>query len=299
MPNSGVPAAPADQPTYSPCFYLEPHIGVGGIGPTPSLTIITSDKGSAPGFPAEVTSKIRNPGKMAPALSVGVNVGTWFDYGFLPPLAKYFGFCVNYSYQPLQFSAASGDFHQTAYHPAGFGPPLVDWSLVSGPRALGFSEKYTPFGAIWTFLTGDSSFRSTGQVHTLGFMFKARLGLWPDSKAPFGRVQLWAGAGPSLIFANQTAVASFDTLRTVNGTPTVVPNLNDHYKFRPAADQALGLQAGAGLQWLVLPRSSLGFYVQYDKFTISYSLTTPAQVTGQIDYPVDHFSFNLGFTYYL
>jgi hypothetical protein len=305
-PSSSVPPkvpqgaeTPGESPKYSPCFYLEPHIGIGGIGPTPRLNIITSDKGSAPGLPAVVTSKIRNPGKMAPATSIGVNVGTWFDYGFIPSLARHLGFCINYNYQPLQFSAASGSFYQTAYHPASFGPTLIDPSLVSGPGLAGFSERFTPMGAIWTILTGDSNFRSSGAVHTLGFIFKVRVGLLPDAKVPFGRLQLWAGVGPSLIIAYQTAIASFDNLRSVNGTPTFAPHLNDYYKFRPASDKALGLQVATGLGWMVLSKVSLDFYAQYDKYTISYNLTTPGHVTGQIDYPINNFSFNLGFAYHL
>jgi hypothetical protein len=299
------PARGIDQPTYSPSFYIEPHIGIGGIGPNSRVNFISLDTGSAPGFPAEVASKLHNPGKMAPALSIGVNVGTWFDYGFLPPLAKYFGFCLNYNYQPLQFSASSGSFYQTAYHPGYNGPPLygapplIDWSLISGSPFLGFSEKYTPPGVIWNYLTGDSTFRSSGAVHTLGFMFKARIGLLPAPKDPFGRLQLWLGVGPSINYAYQTAVARFDTLRSVNGATTFVPNLNDYYKFRPGSDTALGLQVATGIMWMVLPMISLGFYAQYDKYTLSYSLTTPADLTAKVDYPIDNFSFHLGLAYHL
>jgi hypothetical protein len=290
---------PEDPPPDSPRFYFEPHIGLGGIGPTSSLTPKTRDDSSAPGLPASVHSRIQIPGRLAPALSVGAKVGTWFDYGFLPPLAKHVGFCLNYSYQPLQFSSSSGTFWQTAYHPATSGSSWTDWSSVSDPRFVGFSERFTPVGVIMNILTGSSVFRSTGGIHNLGFLFKARFGLLPDSKVPFGRLQPWVGVGPSINFIYQRATVKFDTLTSVNGTPTFVANLNDYFKYKMGSDKVLGLQAAAGLKWMVFSTISLDFSVQYDKFTVSYTFTTPGQATGTINYPVDNFSFNLGLAYHL
>jgi hypothetical protein len=299
-PQAGTAAAePGEPPAYSPRFYFEPHIGIGGIGPASSLNLISCDRASTPGHPATVYGRLLAPGKMSPALAVGAKVGTWFDYRFLPPLAKYLGFCLNYSYQPLQFSSSLGNFWQTAYHPAALGSSLADWSLVSDPRVPSFSERFTPMGVILNYLTGEGIFRSSGAIHTFGFLFKARYGLWPDFKSPLGRLQPWVGVGPSITFAYQRAVARSDTLTSVNGTPLIAANLNDYYKFRMGADKALGLQAAAGVTWMVFTAVSLDFSVQYDKFTLSYSITTPTHITGTINYPVDNFSFNLGLAYHL
>jgi len=114
---------------------------------------------------------MRLPGRFDPAFLGGLKIGTWFvREGFLgyqyPDWMKHFGFYLDFNYHRLNLRPQNASYFDGVT-----------------------TQRYT--------------FDSNGTVATLAFMFAARYGFYPDSAAPFGRLQPYLGLGPALLFASQ------------------------------------------------------------------------------------------------
>jgi hypothetical protein len=249
-------------------FYASASLGLGGIGPNPGLNLFSDEPNGQTGQQTtDPTTNFRVPGRLNLAATGGVGLGTWFNYPWwqLPPWLKYFGFSMNYTHYALQYGAQGGTYSQNTTFP---GPLLVN-------------------------TMGACTFRSTGAVNSLGFMFKGRYGWLKDEQVPFGRVQAWVGVGPSLNFVNQTPTVRFDTVTSVNGTPTFAA-LNGYQKFNSSSATVVGLQAAAGGSYYFCRRLSVDAFLQYDHYAPSFSLTGSGGLTGKVTIPVNQISLNLG-----
>lgn len=240
-------------------FYVGIYGGLGGIGPTPRLSPSSYE-------PEPAITNFRVPAQMNLAATIGVGLGTWFNYPWwqLPPWLKYFGFSLNYMYYALQYGSAAGTYGSSFFP----GPPVIS-------------------------TTGDCTFRSTGSANSLGFMFKGRYGWLEDNEVPFGRFQTWVGVGPSLNFVNQTPTVKFNNVTSLNGTPTYIP-LYGYQKFSSSSATVVGLQVGVGGSYYIFRCLSADAFLQYDHFSPTFTLSGPSGLAGKVTIPVDQISFNFG-----
>jgi len=174
-------------------------------------------------------------GNIDPAFQGGLKLGAWFDKtGVLsginfPAWMRYLGFYLDFSYHTLNFPKRR--------------------FIYPGTGALG-------------------SYYSEGAVATLGFMFAARYGFFPDQEVPFGRLQPYVAIGPALMFSWQQPTIDLNAFPP----PT--------YKPDSASSTNLGLAVEAGLRWMALKRVSLDLSFKYRYFHPSYSYDVLPIVVG-------------------
>jgi hypothetical protein len=263
------PETPGGVKAKPTSFYIEPYIGVGGLGPNHSFNVSSNafvlENDQA--FNTHINSRSR--GRMDVTATGGVSLGTWFNYGCmdLPPWLQYFGFCLNYMYHVLEYGSHGGQDSQGLFFPS-----QVDNVM------------------------GDCTLRSTGSVHTLGFMVKGRYGFFPDDEVPFGRVEGWVGIGPSINIVSQNPSVKLNNVRTINGEPNF-DSLNTYTKFNSTTSTVPGLQMSVGVRYNIRRYLSTDAFLQYDHFTPNFSLNGPGGTTGKFNPTVDHFSVNLGMAY--
>jgi hypothetical protein len=189
--------------------------------------------------------RVRLPGHLDPAIVGGLKIGTWFvKQGFLgydyPDWMKYLGFYLDFSFHRLDFS-----------------------------RQQGTAAIYTHPGGV--FLANfNNNFFSEGTATTIAFMFAGRLGFFPDSEVPFGRLQPILAVGPAIFVATQDP-------------KNILLNTNlGNYGYKPGtqSDVTICLAVDAGLRWMCLKNVSVDLLFKYRWAQPNFNYTFSDQVTG-------------------
>jgi hypothetical protein len=229
---------------------------------------------------------------ISPAFVGGMKLGAWFDQsGVLseinfPSWMRYFGFYLDFKYHRLNFDHQSMPATQNmagASRGQYFlnGIP-VNWnSLVSGGQE------------------GIATCWSEGTAATLAFMFAARYGLYPDSVAPFGRIQPYIALGPAIMFASQAPSimvnsanlsATQTTSWTAAGvTATTTQNLAvagsaQSSKFHSESTVAAALAVDVGFRYMALKNVSLDIFFNYRYAQPSFHYSAVNPLFGSFDF---------------
>ena len=248
-------------------MYVEGYIG----GAFPATESISTSGVLHP--LAFVNYTLNVPGRYNSHVIGGLKLGTWFvKEGFLganyPDWMKYFGFYLDFSYQRLNLSAQASRFNV---------------GILGVP-----------------FATGVADVSSEGAAPTLAFMFAGRLGFFPDSEVPFGRLQPYIAVGPAIMWVSQEPKVEFRTLSLLGGLTIPLAGGAD-LNTQTSANVALAVEAG--LRYMALKNVSLDLSFKYRYAEPSFTHTVPAIIgpfSHSVSYntPLHIFSFQVGAAYH-
>lgn len=263
---------------------------------TPAGFLPRDINGSYPQFPygTEITGSTGAAfDSISPAFVGGIKLGAWFDQtGVLsgvnfPGWMKYFGFYLNFNYHRLNFD------HETV-------PATLNVTGASEGQYLAFNESpLTWNSSVRGGINGLATCWSKGTAATLAFMFAARYGLYPDSEAPFGRIQPYVAVGPAILFASEAPsimvnIPKIDATQTTSysgeelaGTTTqnlAVAGPSFSSEFQSESTVAPALEVDAGFRYKALKNVSLDVFFDYLYARPSFQYSAVNSLFGSFDF---------------
>jgi hypothetical protein len=285
-------------------MYIEGYIGGVGVAndsqsfsgshgpvfnPAQSSSILAPDtvtQGAAWSFAGSFPGRFDNP-----FFTGGLKLGLWFDrtgitggYAW-PDWMKYFGFYLDLSYHNVNMRRQNVPFRFNGE----FRDIFTD-SLIPGESVDQYLETASP--------TFQNAFSSRGRMFTLGFMFAARMGFYPDSEVPFGRLQPYVAVGPALFVSSQSpsfagAFLTDGIVNTIQNDFNLPPYVNIGYiggihtihgnhtiqllnKTKSSVD--VGLAVDAGFRYYALKNVSIDVFFKYRWVQPTYNYTLRSSV---------------------